>query len=66
MAGATQPYAGAPVARVRDVVGGVDLDAPLGDTGSALAELRAVYLEDSAALLGIAVNTNAISTVRNQ
>jgi L-2,4-diaminobutyrate decarboxylase len=42
-----QPYSGASVADLRDQVGAVDLDRPLGDTGAALHEAAGLYLDNA-------------------
>ncbi|WP_433293962.1 pyridoxal phosphate-dependent decarboxylase family protein [Actinoplanes sp. CA-030573] len=39
------PYSGASVEDLRDQVGAVDLDRPLGDTGAALHEVARLYLD---------------------
>ncbi|MDG4834426.1 aspartate aminotransferase family protein [Solwaraspora sp. WMMD1047] len=40
-----QPYSGASLAELRDLVDGVDLDTPLGSTGAALHEVGKLYLD---------------------
>jgi L-2,4-diaminobutyrate decarboxylase len=42
---ARQPYSGATVAQLQAMVDAVDLDRPLGDTRSALAEVARLYLD---------------------
>jgi L-2,4-diaminobutyrate decarboxylase len=47
VAAASGPFTGVTAAELEPVVGAIDLDAPLGDSGAALDELDRVYLRDA-------------------